>query len=121
MSWLFGATTTAFHDKAWRRADMVGWDARWHRLSAAARRFVLDGLKTGPYHGGDRPVNAPAAADGATFAELLREGLVERHLDGYVVAESAVGFVNRVRSLRRYALLDAAQPSQFDRYVGQVF
>lgn len=122
MSWLFRpAETTAFHDKAWRRADMAAWDARWHRLSSVARRFALDGLKTGPYHGGDRPVNPPTATDGATFAELLRESFVVRHLDGYLIAENAVGFVNRARSLRRYALLDPNQPSQFDRYVDQVF
>src|SRR5262245_47801385 len=89
MSWLFRhAETTAFHDKAWRRADVAAWDARWHHLSPAARRFVLDALKTGPYHGGDRPVNPPTAADGATLAELVREGFVGRHLDGYVISEA---------------------------------
>src|SRR4051794_3819830 len=122
MSLLFRhADSTTFHDKAWRRADMASWDARWHSLSPDARRFVLDGLKTGAYHGGERPVNPPTAADGAVLAELLREDFIGRHLDGYVVSEAAVGFVNRVRSLRRYALLDGKQPSQFDRYVDQVF
>src|SRR3954451_10789872 len=104
MSGMFRFTPTdAFHDKAWRRAEMAAWDARWHRLSPAARRFVLDALRTGPYHGGDRPVNRPSALDGPAVAELVREAFLGRHLDGYLVAESAVGFVNRARSLRRHA------------------
>lgn len=110
-----------FHDKVWRRADMPLWDTRWHSLSLPARRFLIDTVKTGPYHRPERPVNSMSSVARDVFDQLLREKFIQTQDSGFVVAEGAAAFLNRVRSLRRLALLDEQQMSQLDRYVGQVF
>lgn len=124
MTRFFGGpgTQVLFHDKAWRRVAMAEWDAVWLRLSRAARHFVSDRLETGQYHdAARRPLNSPKAATAEVYAELERVGFVVPASGGFVVAEQAVGFVNRLRSLRRYALLRPARQSAFDAYVAQTF
>ena len=46
MSWLFNPFERgAFHDKAWKRDELVAWDEHWAGLSAAARRHFVEDVK----------------------------------------------------------------------------
>ena len=91
------------------------------RRPTVPRKSILETVRTGPYHGGPRPVNANASLPVPLRAELLRHGFIETTPDGFLATEPSVGFVHRVRTLRRYALLNPREASQFERYVGQVF
>jgi hypothetical protein len=125
MSWLFSRVEkSAFHDKAWKRAELAVWDERWHHLSLPARRYLLDSVKAGTPSSAFRVLNPVTGVPGAVFGELRSAGLISLEEAGqpghFVVAGAATSWLARLRSLRRFALL-SDQPSQFDRYVGQVF
>jgi hypothetical protein len=121
----------AFHDRAFRRAELPAWDARWHTLSAAARKGLLDNIKATRQHSRTRTSQPPVSADrfpAAALEELTAAGFVAaREPSGrekarqVALVNSAVDFMERMRALRRYHLLDARQPSEFLKYVNYCF
>jgi hypothetical protein len=122
MSWLFSRVEkSAFHDKAWKRADLAEWDERWTHLSRTARYSLLDGVRTGFGIRTPNPLdNFPPAARGEWLAQRLIS-VEEARLPGhFVVAAGAVGWLNRMQAVRRYALLSEL-PSHLDRYVSHAF
>jgi hypothetical protein len=125
MSWLFSREKpSAFHDKAWKRADLAIWDEHWHRLSRPARRYLLDSVRTVSHPAGALAINALASVPRPVFSELQAAGLVSVEEAGqpdcFVVTTAALGWLARLRALRRFSLL-SEQPSQFDRYISHAF
>jgi len=125
MSWLYGRREEkAFHDKAWKRADMAAWDERWAGLSLAARRRFVEDVKPGMQ--GRRAPGTPASRfSAAVLEEMTAAGLIE--IDRrwgkpeVVVSDAARGFASRLRALNRYRLLDGARNAEFANYVGYCF
>jgi hypothetical protein len=120
----------AFHDKAFERAKLPPWDARWHTLSPVARKYLLDKIKV--------PANryrdiTPPQVKAEVFPQSVREELIAA---GFITApethpgnrkpqvhlvKDAIDFCTRLRVLRRYHLLDADQPSELEKYVNYCF
>jgi hypothetical protein len=121
----------AFHDRAFRRAELPAWDARWQTLSTAARKEFLQNLKTTRQYSRTRTSQPPVSAErfsAAALEELIAAGFVtvrdpigrEKARQAALV-DGAVDFMDRLRALRRYHLLDAGQPSEFLKYVNYCF
>jgi hypothetical protein len=124
MSSLFSRVEkSAFHDKAWKRADLAAWDERWPRLSVSARRYLLDSVRS-PTLTNTWVLNPVAGVPGPIFSELQAAGVISLQEAGqpghFVVAARAVGWLARLRALRRFCLL-SEQGLQFDRYVNHAF
>jgi hypothetical protein len=121
----------AFHDRAFRRAELPAWDARWHTLSVAARKEFLANIKTSrPYNRfqTDQPPVSAERFSASVLEELIAAGFVsvrdpqyhEKSRQAALVA-GAIDFTDRLRALRRYHVLDARQPSEFLKYVNYCF
>jgi len=120
----------AFDEKAYRRAALATWDAKWHGLSVQARYFFLNVVK-GPFK--DRAYSNPISVAVDKFpprilTELTAAGFVEVQpptsstaTDRVIACQGVYDFAVRVRSLPRLHLLAADQPSEFMRYVDRAF
>jgi hypothetical protein len=116
----------AFHDKAYKRGMLPDWDARWHRLSAAARRHFLRDVKGVGRTRVDHPPETPAERFPVeVLEELTGAGLVKvaesRGRSKVAVAREAVDFHNRLRALERYRLLSDGGGEELARYAGHCF
>jgi hypothetical protein len=126
MSWLFSKSERLpFHDKAWTRADLAAWDERWHRLSVLARKQFLNNVKAAASPQSVRPLNHASSFDPALVQEWRQACLVrdeERpRVSGFYVPSEALGFVSRLRALRRYSLLNPGAPSEVEKYISYAF
>jgi hypothetical protein len=126
MSWLFrNAERIPFHDKAWTRADLPAWDERWQRLSVPARKQFVNNVKAAAGPQSVRPLNPVSTFDPTLVKEWREAGLIrdedKARVPGFYVPSEALGFVTRLRALRRYGLLNPAAPSEVDRYVSYCF
>src|SRR6185437_5404283 len=120
-----------FHDRAFQRANLPLWDTRWQALSVAARKNFLDNIKATRTNTRNRmeqpPVSAerflPAALDELVSAGFItvREPIGREKARQVTLVKDAVDFVERLRALRRYHLLDAQQPSEFTKYINYCF
>jgi Helicase conserved C-terminal domain len=128
--WSYGEPRE-FFEKAFRRDSLPVWDARWQGLSVPARRFFLDVVKL---PGRDRSTYSdPASVPRDKFPpdvldELSGSGFVEirrarfsTDVDRVLAGAGVDDFAWRARILRRHHLLDADRPSEFSRYVDEVF
>lgn len=121
----------AFHDAAYERASLPAWDERWDKLSTAARNYLLTNVKSAPRrNSNEKQPYAPAErfADAGVLDELkaqgfltIREGIGREKGPQAALVNEAVDFLQRMRALRRYHLLDASQPSEFIKYVNYCF
>lgn len=122
----------AFHDAAYERATLPAWDERWDKLSVAARKYLLMNVKSSPRSRNRELeqdyVPAQRFADAGVFDELkaqgflkVREGIGHEKGPQAALVNEAVDFLQRMRGLRRYHLLDASQPSEFIKYVNYCF
>jgi hypothetical protein len=120
-----------FSEKAYRRRPLAAWDAEWHELSVQARFFFLNVVK-GPSKKQSAGSNPPSVLTDKFPAHVLKElveaGFVEvqparsRAFGDRVIApEGLYDFATRVRTLRRLHLLADDQPSEFTKYVDQVY
>jgi hypothetical protein len=120
----------AYHDKAFKRADLPAWDARWHKLSVQARYHLLHTVKANKAH---RHNTRHLEVSADRFPPHVLNELVEA---GFVTVQSAAAgrrgrqatlvnnsldFVVRLRALRRYHLLAADLPSELKNYVNYCF
>jgi hypothetical protein len=126
MSWMFGRVEhPSFHDKLWKRADMVAWDERWARLSLPARRQYLDKVKAATHPGSQKPLNKTESFDLDVIRQWRDAGLIRDEVkprsQGFVVTDEALGFTTRLRALQRFHLLDPANPGDFLVYLNQCF
>jgi hypothetical protein len=126
MSWMFGRVEqTAFYDKAWKRSEMAAWDERWAKLSVAARKLFVTKVKLPAYIGAQKPINPTNSFDPAIVQEWRDAGLIldERRgaTAGFVVADAALGFANRIRTLKRFRLLDPEHSVDLMVYVTHCF
>jgi len=122
----------AFSDKAYRRVGLADWDAKWHGLAAQARKAFLDDVK-GPVRGqGGRPTVQPSVAvekfPARVLEELVAAGFVvakatrpKGPADKVLAVEGAYDFAIRARALRKYHLLAADPPGEFQRYVDYAY
>ena len=122
----------AFAEKAFRRQGLAEWDAKWHGLSAGARKAFLDDVK-GPVRGqGGRPTLQPGVAiekfPARALEELVAAGLVvakatriKGPADKVFAVEAAYDFAIRVRALRKHHLLAAEQPGALQKYVDYAY
>ena len=121
----------AFHDAAYDRATLPVWDERWDKLSVAARKYLLTNVKSSPRRNRhDEQPYAPAErfADAGVLDELkaqgfltIREAIGREKGPQAALVNEAVDFLQRMRGLRRYHLLDADQPSELIKYVNYCF
>jgi hypothetical protein len=128
--WTYGEPRD-FFEKAYRRDSLPIWDAKWHGLSVPARRLFLNVVKL---PGKDRSTYSdPADVPKDKFPpdvleELAAAGFVEirrarfsTDTDRVLAGVGVDDFAWRARILRRHHLLDADRPSEFSRYVDEVF
>src|SRR4051812_11004562 len=97
-----------FHEKAFRRAGLAEWDARWHKLSTEARSAFLNSMKAppkAPGPGSSRPSIPVASIAPEMLEELIAAGFAElgssRMIgprDRVFTVEAATDFAARVRS-----------------------
>src|SRR5271170_5457006 len=114
MSWMFRKKVElpAYHDRLWKRADMAAWDERWAKLTPQARRLYVENVKAAAYARSQKPFNKVDSFD----AGVIRDEIKPR-AQGFVVGDEALGFHIRLRALRRFHLLDPANPGAFSDYL----
>ena len=121
----------AFCDKAYRRQGMAGWEAKWHDLSIRARDAFLHVVK-GPVKTSGINSNRPTVSIKKLPAGILREltdsGFVEARPATSKVSGERVratdgvnDFAARIRTLEKFHLLDADQPSELATFVEHAF
>lgn len=126
-----GGDSRAFFEKAFRRRSLADWDAKWQQLTVEARHSFLHQVKLpekNPVGHGNSP-SAPANDfPPQVLEELNAAGFVKIELarskamtDRVFAAAGTHDFAWRGRTLRRLHLLDSNQPSEFSRYVDEVF
>jgi hypothetical protein len=126
-----GRETRAFSEKAYRRQPLAAWDARWHALSTQARYFFLNEVKgpvkkqaaysQQPSVSADRfPPHVLKELTGAGFVEV-QTARSRAFTDRVVACDGAYDFAARLRSLRRFHLLAADRPGEFEKYVDSTF
>jgi hypothetical protein len=109
-----------FHDRAYRRGVLPEWDERWDRLSVPARRLFLEQIPCEPRAAGIPRTSLPAQP----LTELLEAGLVgSTPPAGDRIAQhpEALDFATRLRTLRRFRLLDPDRGHQLDLFVQTAF
>ncbi len=115
----------AFHEKAFRRKGLAEWDARWHRLSPAARLAFLDEVK-GPVRSYTNAAQPSVGADrfsAAVLKELVGAGFVEvgpgkkAGPERVSAVEGAYEFAARARALRRHRPLGGEPLAGLAKYV----
>ena len=120
-----------FFEKAFRRDSLAVWDARWQGLSVPARRFFLDVVKLSGSVPSTYSDPASVATDkfppdvleelaAAQFVQVRRDRF-SKDVDLVIAGFGVDDFAWRARILRRLHLLDADRPSEFSRYVDEVF
>jgi hypothetical protein len=121
----------AVEERAHRRRVLIDWDARWHRLSPAARNSFLNVMRGPAQYQADHaapdsiatnrfPPGILAELTDAGFARIVepRTGASTRR----VIAPAAVyDFAARVRLLNRLHLLRDAPAGNLFKFVHQVF
>lgn len=121
----------AFSEKAYRRQSLPAWDASWHALSVQARYFFLNEVK-GPVKKQAVFSQQPSVSVGKFPPHVLKEltgaGFVEvqaarsrAFTDRVVTCDGVYDFAARLRSLRRFHLLAADRPGEFEKYVDATF
>ena len=116
----------AFHDKAYKRGVLPDWDARWHSLSADARRHFLRDVKGVGRMRAEHPPETPAERFPAeVLEELTGAGFVKlsevRGRQKVAMARDAVDSHNRLRALDRYRLLSDGGIEELAKYAGHCF
>jgi hypothetical protein len=100
---------------------MAAWDARWAALSLKTRRLYLTKVRPALYNGAIPPLHDPGAFPADIVVEWRAAGLIHDatigRKTGFVVAPAALGFTQRLQTLREFHLLDEARGSSFERYV----
>jgi hypothetical protein len=123
--------TRAFSEKAFRRAPLPAWDAKWEALSARARSHFLDEVKIPSRGQASQAAQPSVPADkfpedvlkelsGAGFV-VLGASRVGGPLDRVFSVEETHDFAMRLRILRRAHLLGTDRPGEFDKFVNECF
>jgi hypothetical protein len=126
MSWMFPTIDrVAFHDKAWKRADLAVFDERWARLSVPARKQYLTQVRAaGSLHAAQRPFNKAKSFNLSHIQDWGNAGLIRMEKsassEDFVVADAAIGFTARLRALPRFHLLDATR-GNLEGYIHNCF
>src|SRR5437763_6823376 len=124
---LWNRPRVAFHDRAFERAALPSWDARWRALSVPARSYFLETVKV-PQRKGTSPGSVPATRfPPAVLDELVAAGFLVQRPAGprqrpqVALAEGAIPFLVRLRALRRYRLLTDSAPDALENHVAHCF
>ena len=123
--------TRDFFERAYRRQSLHVWDAKWNELSPQARYYFLEVVK-GPTKNQAAHSQPPSVSTERFPPDVLKElvdsGFVKvevarsRAFTDRVVANALLyDFATRIRSLRRYHLLAADQPSAIAEFVNYAF
>ena len=137
MSW-YGASSRRdlresgeFHERAFRRADLAAWDAKWHTLTPQARSIFVDTLKGPARNQADHAPTYSVAKDRLppdALDELIAAGFVKllparsRNSAERVFAPAILyDFAARVRMLARLHLLGPRGADELQKYVDQAF
>ena len=120
-----------FYEKAFRRESLAVWDARWQVLSVPARRAFLDLVKLPgrELSTHSNPANVPSdrfppqALEELAAAHFVqvRRARFSTDTDHVIAGVGTDDFAWRARILRRHHVLDADRPSEFLKYVDEVF
>ncbi len=120
-----------FYERAFLRRSLPTWDAKWHGLSVAARHVFLREVKIhdgNPMGFSTRPSASIDAFPGFVLEELAAAGLVEVKgkdsgalPDRVFARDASRDFATRIRTLRRFCLLNTDRPGELAKYVHQVF
>src|SRR3954464_7315179 len=121
----------AFDERAYRRQALATWDAKWHGLSVQARYVFLNVVK-GPAKKQKVDSVPPSVAIDKFPPPILKElaaaGFVavqparsRAFTDRVIACDEIYDFAARIRSLRRYHLLAADQPSELAKYADYAF
>lgn len=127
-------------EKAFSRKSLPSWDAKWHDLSAGARRAFLEEAKAPSIsrfssYGRNEPPVEKGGVPPEKFAphvlkELIAAGFLEirkttvakrQPAERVFVPHLLSDFMTRTRSLSRYHLLMPGPPTELGAYVSYVF
>jgi hypothetical protein len=120
-----------FDERAYRRQALAPWDAKWHELSGQARYFFLNVVKGPAKRQNDDSAPPSVAIDRFPHhivEELTAAGFVavqaarsQASTERVIASDKIYDFAARIRSLPRYHLLAADQPSELVKYANYAF
>jgi hypothetical protein len=123
--------TRGFDERAYRRQALAAWDAKWHELSVQARYYFLNVVK-GPAKSQNVGSTPPSVVIDRfplhIMEELTSAGFVavlparsQASTERVIGCDPVYDFAARIRSLPRYHLLAADQPSELVKYANHAF
>lgn len=112
--------------RSWDRREMPDFDARFARLTAAARRLFVEDIRAAARPNSAPPKTPAARLPEGPLLELVNAGLVERAAgargaDQITVPRPLYGFAARLRALARYRLLRESEPDALRNFAGHAF